>query len=176
MKPAIGETKMKSTVLPMPEATRPPKPTFATPGAHEPADERVRGRRGQAEIPCDGVPRDGAHERAEDHVVVDDLRVDDALADRGGHLQVEDEDRDEVEERGEGDRVVRLQHAGGDDRGDGIRRVVQPVHEVEQQGEGDEEDQHPHPDLEPGHEFSSEMPSARFATSSQRSVMASSSS
>ena len=44
------------------------------------------------------VPGDGADQRAEDHVVVDDAGIDDALADRRRDAQVEDEDRDEVEE------------------------------------------------------------------------------
>ena len=79
--------------------------------------------------------------------MVDDRGIDDALADRGGDLEVEDEDRDEVEERREGDRVVRLHHAGGDDGGDRVGRVVQPVHEIEREREHHEEDQRPERDV-----------------------------
>ena len=55
---------------------------------------------GNAVIPGDDVPGDGAAQRAEDQMrLIDDARIDDALADGGRDAQVEDEDRDEVEER-----------------------------------------------------------------------------
>jgi hypothetical protein len=60
--------------------------------------------------------------------------LDDALADRRRHAQVEDEDRDEVEEGGEHHRLPGLEHAGGHDGGDRVRGVVEAVHEVEQPG------------------------------------------
>ena len=66
-------------------------------------------------------------------------------------------------------------HTGRDHGGDGIGRVVQPVHEVERERQHHQEYQHPESNVHL-QVFSSEMPSARFATSRQRSVTASSSS
>ena len=111
--------------------------------------------------------------------MVDDVRIDDALADGGRDLEVEDEDRDEVEERREGDCVVGFQHARGDHGGDGVGRVVQAVHEVERNGQHDQQRDDPERGLDGAHasaaqEFSRTTPSIRFATSSQRSVMDSS--
>src|SRR5205809_556697 len=65
-------------------------------------------------------------------------RRDDALADRRGHLRLEEQERDEVEERGPHHGVVRLQHARRDDRGDRVRRVVEAVDEVEAEGQRDD--------------------------------------
>ena len=100
-------------------------------GAHQAADQRVRRRRRQAVVPGDHVPGDGADQRAEDQVVVDERRVDDALADRGRDLEVEQHDRDEVEEGRPHHGLIRLQHAGRDDGRDRVRGVVEAVHEVE---------------------------------------------
>ena len=63
--------------------------------------------------------------------MVDHRRIDDTLADGGGDFQLEDEDRDEVEEGGPHHGVMGFEHAGRDDGGDRVRRVVETVHEVE---------------------------------------------
>jgi hypothetical protein len=57
--------------------------------ANDAADQRMRGGRGNAVVPGDDVPGDGADQRAEHHVVVDDTLVDDAFADRGRDMQLE---------------------------------------------------------------------------------------
>src|SRR4029078_11416756 len=57
-----------------------------------------------------------------------------------GHGGAEGEGGDEVEERGPDDRLAGTQHPGRDDRGDGVRRVVKPVDEVEDQRDADEGD------------------------------------
>ena len=111
--------------------------------ARQAADQRVRARRRDAVPPRDHVPRDGADQRAEHHVLVDDARLDDALADGGRHLELEDEDRHHVEEGGKSHRVLRLEHAGGHHRGDRVGRVVEAVHEVECQGQRHQHDHHP---------------------------------
>ena len=148
--------------------------------ADDAADQRVRRARRDAVPPGQHVPGDGADQRAEHHVVVDDAGLDDALADGGGDTELEDEDRDEVEERREHHRLVRLQHAGGDDGGDRVRRVVEAVHEVERQRQRHQQRDHPETDLDglhqgspirPAQEFSRTTPSIRLATSSQRSVI-----
>ena len=80
------------------------------------------------------------------------------------------------------DRLLRLQHAGRDDGGDRVRRVVKAVHEVERERQRDQQRDDPERDLGRCHadpiaqEFSRTTPSIRLATSSQRSEIDSSSS
>ena len=73
--------------------------------------------------------------------------VDDAAADGFGHMQAEEQERDEVEERGPGHGILRPQHAGRDDGGDRIRRVVQPVEKIKRQR--DEDQRHQQRECEP---------------------------
>ncbi|MCY1462124.1 hypothetical protein D9M71_798640 [compost metagenome] len=75
--------------------------------------------------------------------MVDDPDIDGAGAYGGRHLQVKDEDRDDVAHRRHRDRMVRLEHAGGHHRGDRVGRVVKAVHEVEQQRERHQQGDHP---------------------------------
>ena len=53
--------------------------------------------------------------------------------DRLGDGGAEEERRDEVEERGPGDRLARREHARGDDGGNRIGGVVKAVDEIENQ-------------------------------------------
>jgi hypothetical protein len=99
----------------------------------------VRRARWNAVDPRDDIPADRADERTENDVLIDDFGIDRPFADGGGDLQVKDEIRDDVERRGECDRLLRLQHAGRDDRRDGISGVVKTVHEVERERDYDEE-------------------------------------
>ena len=69
------------------------------------------------------------------------LGDDDARADGVGDVQAEHQEGDEVEERRPDHGVARRQHPGRDDGGDGIGGVVQAVQEVEDQGDGDQDDQ-----------------------------------
>src|SRR5262249_8322930 len=62
----------------------------------------------------------------------------DPLAHAGGHLEVEDEKGDEVEEGGPDHGGVGAEHPRRDYRGHRIGRVVEAVQEVEGQGQGDE--------------------------------------
>ncbi len=78
--------------------------------------------------------------------MVDDGRIDRALADRRGDLQVKDEIRDDVEGRRKRDRLLRLEHAGRYDGRDGIGGVVKAVHEIEH--ERDDHEQRDGPDGE----------------------------
>nr|GEU28419.1 hypothetical protein [Tanacetum cinerariifolium] len=115
------------------------------------ADQRVRGRRRNAVVPGKDIPHDGAHQRAEDDVLVHHRRIDGALAHRGSHRElVEHENGHEVEERGHGDGRLRLEHAGGHHRGNRIGGVMEAVHEVEHQREGDQNAQHPDADMYDG--------------------------
>ena len=67
---------------------------------------------------------------------------DDDLGDGVGHLERQEEERDEVEERGPHHRLPRLQHSRRDHGGDGVRRVVKAVDEVEDQRDADDGDDH----------------------------------
>ena len=98
-KPSSGEMTMNATVFRKPAGIERPGARLGHRRADQAADQRVRGRRRDAVVPGDDVPDDRADQRAEHHVVVDDALVDDALADRGRDVQVEDEHGDEVEER-----------------------------------------------------------------------------
>jgi len=73
--------------------------------------------------------------------VGDQVHRDDAGADGLGHVQAEEQEGDEVEPRRPGHRVAGLQHPGGDDGGDGIGGVVQPVQEVERKRDSDQQRQ-----------------------------------
>ena len=72
---------------------------------------------------------------------VDDMRVDDAGAERLGDVQAEEQEGDEVEERRPGHRVARPEHARRHDGGDRVGGVVQAVEEIERQRDGDQADQ-----------------------------------
>ena len=173
---------MKITVFQMPAGDQRAGAGLGDDGADDAADQRVRRARRNAVPPGDDVPGDRADQRAEDDVVVDHARLDDALADRRRDAQVEDEDRDDVEEGGEDDRLLRLQHAGRDDGGDRVRGVVEAVHEVERDRQHDQQRDDAERDLgrviatRAAQEFSRTTPSIRLATSSQRSEIDSSSS
>jgi hypothetical protein len=99
----------------------------------QPTDQRVRRRRRNAVVPGDDVPGQGADQGPEDHVVIDEARVDRPLADRRRHLELKHPEGGKVEERGEQHRLLRGQGTGRDDRRDGVRAIVKPVHEVERQ-------------------------------------------
>lgn len=109
--------------------------------AQQPADQRMAGRRGDAQRPGDEVPGDRAHQSAEDHLRVDDRRVDNALAHRFGDVQAKEEEGDEVEEGGPGDGILRLQYAGRHDGRDRVRRVVQAIEKIKGQRDADQRDQ-----------------------------------
>src|SRR5262249_49805516 len=81
-----------------------------------------------------------ADEPGQDHPVVDDVRIDDALAHRLGDLHAETEGGHEVEEGGPHYGLQRREHAGGDDGGDRVGGVVKAVDEVEDQGDQNDED------------------------------------
>ena len=137
---------MNAAVFRIPGQSSGAAPAFDQSGADQAADERVRRARRNAVVPGDQVPRNRADERTENHAAVDEGGIDDALADRRGHGQVKERPRKNVEERGPEHRLPRLEHAGGYDGGDGVRRVVEAVHEIEGQREQHQQHQR-HGDL-----------------------------
>ena len=141
VKPTAGDSTMPEAVLSTPAQTIAGAAGLGDAGAEQAADERVRARGWDAADPGDDVPDDRAHERAEHHPGVDDARLDDALADRLGDVEAEEQEGDEVEERRPQHRVARAQHARRDDGRDRVRGVVQPVQEIEQQGDEDQPDE-----------------------------------
>ena len=97
--------------------------------------------------------------------------VDDAGSECFGDMQAEEQEGDEVEKGRPEHGILRPQHAGRNDCGDGVGRIVQAVEEVEEQG-----------DRRPGRQagkgkggfhqptFSMTMPLISLATSSKRST------
>ena len=73
-------------------------------GADETANQRMRTAGGNAEQPGQDVPDDRAAERREDDARGHHVRRDNALADGLGDVEPEDQEGDEVEERGPEDR------------------------------------------------------------------------
>jgi hypothetical protein len=128
---------MNSTVFHTPAAINAPTPALATTAPTMPpisaCDE------------LDGMPyhqvtmfQKIADQCAEHHMVVDHTGHHDALAHRGRHLELEDQDRQHVEESREGNRLLGLEHTRRDDGGDGIGGVVEAVHEVERHSQRDQ--------------------------------------
>jgi hypothetical protein len=113
-------------------------------GADQAADQRMRGGRGDAVVPGDDVPGERPHQGAENDVVIDQRRVDRPLADRGGHLELEDPQRGKIEESGKRHGLLGRQCAGRDYRRNRIGAVVKPVHEVEGQRHENKQHQRPH--------------------------------
>ena len=109
-------------------------------GARVAADQRVRRAGRQPEVPGDQIPDDRAGEAAEDHREGDDVDVDHAGADGLRDRRAERERGDEVEERRPDDRLAGRQHAGRDDRRDGIGGVVKSVDVVEDERDEDQRD------------------------------------
>ncbi len=111
--------------------------------ADEAAEQGVRRTRGQAQQPRQHVPGDRADKpREDDRQEVqrrDLLFADDAVRDGLGHLGRQ-ERADEVEARREHDGHLGLERPGRDRRRHRVRGVVEPVGEVEEQCQRD--DQH----------------------------------
>jgi hypothetical protein len=109
-------------------------------GAHQPADEGVRGRGRDAEPPGAEVPRDGPDDAAEhdDHrgLLRQGAHVDE-LADRVGHGRATEDRPEEFESRDDDDRLDGGHRARRDGRSDDVRGVVEAVRVVEDDDEND---------------------------------------
>lgn len=90
-------------------------------------------------------------------------------------MQAEEQEGDEIEEGRPRDRILRPQHPGGDDGGDGIGGVMQTVQEIEEQRDGDKADEQRQGKRDIHQTFSITMPLISLATSSKRSTTFSSS-
>ena len=107
-----------------------------------------------------------------------------ALAHRGGHTQVKDQDGHHIEEGRKQHRLPGLEHAGGHHGRNRVGGIMKPVHEIEQDREHHQQHHHPQSRLYGFHrqgpvadqEFSRMMPSITLATSSHLSVIVSRSS
>lgn len=103
-------------------------------GAEKSADEGVGRAAGDAEVPGEDVPSDGADEGGKDGELVGIGGVDEAggdclgnAADLGGADEIEDGCHDDGREGS--------QDAGGDDGGDDVGGIVKTVGVVEKQAE-----------------------------------------
>jgi thiamine kinase-like enzyme len=79
----------------------------------------------------------------ENHVVINEARVDRTLADGRRHLELEDPQRGKVEERGEQHRLLGCQRTGRHNRRDRVGAIMKPVHEVERQSHCNQQPQRP---------------------------------
>ena len=95
------------------------------------------------EPPRDEVPHNCAGKAPEDDGQGDDARIDNALADRRGHFERDEEHHNEVEEGCHGHRLERGQRLGSNNRGDAVGCVVKAVGEVKDQRDGDQADGNP---------------------------------
>lgn len=109
--------------------------------ADQPADQRMRARRGYAVEPGDDVPGDCADERREHDLRRHDVGADDAPADGLGDVETEEHEGYKIEEGSPEDRILRAQHTRRDDGGDGVRSVMQAVQEIEEQSDADQADE-----------------------------------
>src|SRR5262249_17040537 len=76
------------------------------------------------------------------HAVVDNVRVDDALAHRPGDLEMKHQEGDEVEECRPDHGSARRQHSRRDHGRDRVGRVVKAIEEIEQERQSDQEPDH----------------------------------
>src|SRR4051812_28729777 len=107
--------------------------------------------------------------------------MDDAFAYRRRDLRLEEKESEKVEKRRPSDRLQRSQYTGRHDGCDGVRGIVEAVHEIEQQRHEDQDDENFERHVllsrarrRGAQEFSRTMPCMTLATSSQRSVTLSS--
>ena len=117
-----------------------PRPGLGQPGAGQAPDERVGDADREPVVRAQVRPEDRPHEGGEDEDGAHDAGVDDAPADGVRHVDPEAEGGREVEEGRPGHGQARRQDPRRHDGGDGVRRVVHPVDEVEGEGEQDDED------------------------------------
>eukprot|EP00825_Cyclidium_porcatum_P040509 TRINITY_DN5135_c0_g1_i20.p5 TRINITY_DN5135_c0_g1~~TRINITY_DN5135_c0_g1_i20.p5 ORF type:complete len:245 (-),score=24.37 TRINITY_DN5135_c0_g1_i20:2477-3211(-) len=80
--------------------------------ADQTTDQGVRGRRRNAVVPGNDVPDNGADQRTEDDVMIDDRGIDGAFADSQGHLEREQEIGKKIECRGPDNGLMRLENPG----------------------------------------------------------------
>ena len=91
MSPTIGDANIETSVLIQPPGMIAFQPRWATAAPAKAADEGVGGAGGEAEVPGDEVPDDGADQGCDDDVFRGSLGRDKALPDGVGDLEVEDE-------------------------------------------------------------------------------------
>src|SRR5262249_22490347 len=137
--PSTGASTMNRVILTRPDTTSALQARLATARPEKPANKGVRRAGGDAEVPGDEVPNDGAGQAAQNDPLIHHARLDHPLAHRLGYLHAEAEGRHEVEEGRPRHRLHRREHASGDDGGDGGGRVVEAVDVVEGEGHQDDE-------------------------------------
>src|SRR5437773_9735299 len=88
------------------------------------AHEGVRRTGGQAENQSGEVPGDGAKEAGENHLLVDQVDLDEAFSNGAGDGRAEEEGGNKIPKGGPGDGAERGQDACGDHGGNGIGGVM----------------------------------------------------
>ncbi len=104
------------------------------------ADECVRRTCREPEDQSDEIPSDGAEEAGKDHLLIDEVKTNQAFADSAGHGSTKEKCRDEIPEGGPGYGAEGREDARGDDGGDGIGGVMPAVGEFERKCESDDDE------------------------------------
>jgi|SRR6185295_6923774 len=91
--------------------------------------------------PGDQVPDDSGRQGGKDDPRRHDGWIDNAGTQCLRHVQTEEQEGEEVEERGPDDGGTWRQNPGGDDGGDRVGRIMQAVEEIEEKGDGDQAEQ-----------------------------------
>ena len=117
-------------------------PGMGQSSTHQAADERMGGRRGDAEIPGEAVPEDGAQQgrQHEDMAALDHFGQNKARPEGLGHLGAQ-QGPGQVEGGRHAHGKAGRHHLGGDHGGDGIGAVVRAVGKVEYQGDKDDQNE-----------------------------------
>ncbi len=134
---------MKASVFHQPPGMMTPKPALAMAAPANPPMRAWLELLGRPKIPGDDVPGDGADQAGEDDsrpccIIAGDL--DHPLANGAGYRCAEYQEGHKIEERCPDYSLPRRQDPGGDNGGDGIRRVMHAVGEVKNEGQCDDED------------------------------------
>src|SRR5262249_41391542 len=89
-KPSKGEKTMGGGGIPNPPPPDDPTPPLGQGAARQPADQRMRAARRNAQPPRNQIPADGAHQRAEYHRCIDHVRGHDSGPNRLGDMETEE--------------------------------------------------------------------------------------
>ena len=130
--------KASTLVHPLTENGAPPR--LGDCGSGISPHEGMGGTDRQSVVPSQDIPEDRAQQAGQDHVEVDGLQPDHSFAHGSGNGGSEGKGRNEIEESCPENGDTRRQHAGGNHRGDGVRRIVEAVEEIEAESDSHDDD------------------------------------
>ena len=81
----------------------------------------------QTKIPGNNIPSASPYEGAKNHGLVNNMDINDALANGVGHMQAEEKKRTEIKKGRINHRYTRGQDPGGNNGGNGIGRIMKAI-------------------------------------------------